>query len=121
MIIASGTGGLTATSGRASSVGCGQCRSCRRPWTACGQRLPGARFACPQADHRHLGQRYASLRVDLSSLDNPSLRYGLTTLTTASTDDGVMDIRKNKGGSTASTARLRHRGWITKVLPMRPV
>jgi len=37
------------------------------------------RFACPQPDHRSLGQRYA---LTHSPLDNPSLCYGLTTLTT---------------------------------------
>ena len=37
------------------------------------------RFACPQPDHRSLGQRFA---LTHSPLDNPSLCYGLTTLTT---------------------------------------
>lgn len=110
MTTASTTSDLTASAVVAISEGCGQCRSCRRPWTACGQRFPSARFACPHADHRHLGQRSASLRVDHSSLDNPPLRYGLTTLTTASTGDEVMNTGMNKGGSTAKTASLRHRG-----------
>ena len=39
----------------------------------------GGRFACPQPDHRSLGQRFA---LTHSPLDNPSLCYGLTTLTT---------------------------------------
>jgi len=60
----------------------GQCRGCRSPWTACGHPLPEGRFACPQPDHRSLGQRFA---LTHSPLDNPSLRSGLTTLPTGST------------------------------------
>ena len=53
----------------------------------------GERYACPQTDHRSLGQRYA---LTHSSLDNPPLRFGLPTLTTGSTTTRGIEIRRHQ-------------------------
>ena len=59
----------------------------------------GERFACPQPDHRSLGQRYALTTAPWITL---GFAFGLTTLTT-----GGERLRRGKGEEDRTQGALR--------------
>ena len=87
----------------------------------CGQLVDGlalrARRYASTADH-HLttapldNSAASGLRVDHSHLDNPPLRYGLTTLTTAPSSTRRIDRNRNARLRRAQVGTTNCRRWV---------